>query len=46
MDVFNGQLVNIIKFSNLLMQLKNQMSAGKTVCGFSVILTLKEIMTL
>ena len=29
----------------LVLQLKNQRSASKTLCGFSIILILKEIMT-
>ena len=36
---------DIIEFSNFLLQLKNQKSGSKTVCGFSVIFILKEIMT-
>ena len=34
-----------IKFQNLLLELKNQRSGSKTVCGFSIILILKGIMT-
>ena len=36
---------DIIEFSNFLLQLKNQKSGSKTVCGFSIILILKGIMT-
>ena len=36
---------DIIEFSNFLLQLKNQRSGSKTVCGFSIILILKGIMT-
>ena len=36
---------DIIEFSNFLSQLKNQRSGSKTVCGFFIILILKEIMT-
>ena len=36
---------DIIEFSNFLMQLKNQMSRSKCVCGVSFILILKGIMT-
>ena len=36
--------VDIIEFSNFLLQLKNQRSGSKTlVCGFSVILILKGV---
>ena len=35
----------IIQFSNFLLQLKNQRFGSKTVCGFSIIFILKEIMT-
>ena len=31
----------ITKFSNFLLQLKNQRSGSKTLCGFSIILILK-----
>ena len=34
-----------IEFLNFLLQLKNQRSGSKTVCGFSIILILKGIMT-
>ena len=36
---------DIIEFQSCLLQLKNQKSGSKTVCGFSIILTLKGIMT-
>ena len=36
---------DIIEFSNFLLQLKSQRSESKTVCGFSIILILKGIMT-
>ena len=36
---------DIIEFSNLLLQLKNQRSGSKTMCGFTIILILKGIMT-
>ena len=36
---------DIIEFSNFLLQLKNQKSRSKTVCGLSIILILKGIMT-
>ena len=36
--------VNIIKFQNSLLRLKNQRSGNKAVCGFSIILILKGIM--
>ena len=36
---------DIIEFSNFLLQLKNERSGSKSVCGFSVILILKEVMT-
>ena len=44
MECFWGapNLADIIEFSNLLLQLKNQRSRSKTVCGFSFLL--KEIM--
>ena len=32
---------DIIKFSNFLLQLKNQRSESKTVCGFSILFILK-----
>ena len=35
---------NIIEFSNFLLQLKNQRSESKTVCGFPSIFILKGIM--
>ena len=35
---------DIIKFSNFLLQLINQRSGSKIVCGFSIILRLKGIM--
>ena len=35
---------DIIEFSDFLLQLKNQRSGSKTVCGFSVII-LKGVMT-
>ena len=35
----------IIEFSNFLLQLKNQRSGSKTLCGVSIILILKGIMT-
>ena len=34
-----------IEFSNFLLQLKNQRFGSKTMCGFSIILILKGIMT-
>ena len=37
--------LDIIEFSNFLLQLKNQRSGSKTVCGFSVILIFEGIMT-
>ena len=36
---------DIIEFENFLLQLKNQRSGNKTMCGFSIILSLKGIMT-
>ena len=36
---------DIIEFLNFLLQLKNQMSVNESVCSFSIILILKEIMT-
>ena len=36
---------DIIEFYNFLLQLKNQRSGSKTVCGFSIILNLKEVIT-
>ena len=36
---------DIIEFSNFLLQLKNQRFGSKTVCGFSITLVLKGIMT-
>ena len=36
---------DIIEFSNFLLQLKNERSGSKSVCGFSVILILKGVMT-
>ena len=36
---------DIIEFLNFLLQLKNQRSGSKTVCGFSITLILKEVMT-
>ena len=36
---------DIIEFQNFLLQLKNQRSGSKTVCGFSIILILIGIMT-
>ena len=36
---------DITEFSNFLLQLKNQRSANKAMCDFSVILNLKGIMT-
>ena len=35
---------DIIEFSAFLLQLKNQRSGSKTVCGFSIIFILKVIM--
>ena len=35
----------IIEYQYFLLQLKNQRSRSKTVCGFSIILILKGIMT-
>ena len=34
-----------IEFENFLLQIKNQRSGNKSVCGFSIILVLKEIIT-
>ena len=34
-----------IQFENVLLQLKNQRSTNKTVCGFSITLILKGIAT-
>ena len=34
-SVFGGAPTHTIGFSNFLLQLKNQRSGGKTVCGFS-----------
>ena len=36
---------DIIEFSNFLLRPKNQRSGSKTVCGFSIVLILKGIMT-
>ena len=36
---------DIVEFSNFVLQLKNRRSVNKTVCGFSIILSLKGIMT-
>ena len=36
---------DIIEFSNFLLPLKNLRSGSKTMCGFSIILILKGIMT-
>ena len=36
---------DIIEFSDFLLQLKNQRSGSKTVCGLSVIFIFKGIMT-
>ena len=36
---------DIIEFKNFLLQLKHQKIGGKTMCGFSVILILKGILT-
>ena len=36
---------DIIEFWNFILQLKNQRSGNKSVCGFSIILILKGIMT-
>ena len=36
---------DIVEFSNFVLQLKNRSSVNKTVCGFSMILSLKGIMT-
>ena len=36
---------DIVEFSNFVLQLKNRRSVNKTVCGFSMILSLKGIMT-
>ena len=36
---------DIIEFQNFLLQFKNQRSESKNVCGFSIILILKGIMT-
>ena len=36
---------DIIEFQNFLLQLKNQTSGSKIVCGFSIILVLKGTMT-
>ena len=36
---------SIIEFENFLLLVKNQRSGTKTVCGFSIILILKDIMT-
>ena len=50
-DLSPGQIwgapthADVIEFSNFLLQLKNQRSGSKTVCGFSIILILKVIMT-
>ena len=35
----------ITEFQNFLLQLKNQRSGSKTMCGFSISLILKGIMT-
>ena len=46
---FSDQVVGelqLIEFSNLLLQLKNQGSESKTVCGFFISFTLKGVMTL
>ena len=44
---FYGALnhADIIKFSSLLLQLKNHSFESKTGCGFSMIFVLKEIIT-
>ena len=34
-----------IEFSNFLLQLKNERSGSKTLCGFCIIFILKRIMT-
>ena len=36
---------DIIEFYNFLLQRKNQRSGSKSMCGFSIILVLKGIMT-
>ena len=36
---------DITEFSNFLLQLKNQRSGSKTVCGFSITFILKGIKT-
>ena len=36
---------DIIQFQNVVLQLENQGSRSKTVCGFYIILILKRIMT-
>ena len=43
--LFEKFVADIIKFSNFLLQLKNQRSQSRTVCGFCIILILKEIIT-
>ena len=35
---------DVIEFQNFLLQLKNETSESKAVCGFSIILVLKGIM--
>ena len=43
MDQVNS--THIIEFSNFLLQLKNERSGSKTLCGFYIILILKRILT-
>ena len=43
MDQVNS--THIIGFSNFLLQLKNERSGSKTLCGFYIILILKGILT-
>ena len=38
--------INTIEFSNIFLQVKNQSFGSKTVCGFSIILFMKGVMTL
>ena len=38
-------LADTIEFQNFLVQLNNERSGSKTMCGFSIILILKGIMT-
>ena len=40
----NRDFLDIIEFSNFLLQLKNLRSVSKTVCGFLIILILQGIM--